>query len=109
MRFNEFDIKLLVKERGTAEPYRALDLKEIEKEIDLPQFDHSIIWRKKIDRHPLRKMSPVKEPPQIPSLGLRRGVMGRVEQPERNSKNMRVEGPTSEKGGNMEICSDSSI
>ena len=56
IRFGEQDIDVLVKERGTDEPYRSVDLKEFMGEMELPPFDHSRRWIMRLDRPPRRKI-----------------------------------------------------
>ena len=56
IRFGEQDIDILVKERGTEEPYRSVDLKEFMGEMELPIFDHSRRWIQRLDRNPRRKI-----------------------------------------------------
>ena len=38
------------------------------KASSIPQFDHTIIWRKKVDRPPRTKLSPLVGRPVLPSM-----------------------------------------
>ena len=52
MRFNGDDIEVLLKEKGTPEPYRVIEHKEICNVDDLPDYDHNQVWKVKRDRQP---------------------------------------------------------
>ena len=67
LRFNDGDIEVLIKEKGTPEPYRTIKLEDICNLEDLPEYDHGQEWRSRKDR-PIRdgNKSPNRENP--PSL-----------------------------------------
>ena len=56
MQFNEHDIEVLTKSKGTGEPYRSIDLKSFMGVTPLPLFDHSRKWISKPDWPPRRKI-----------------------------------------------------
>ena len=58
LRFNDKDIKVLVKNRRFEEQYRIVPMADIEKVGKVPKFDHSIIWRRRTD-HPRIQPKPV--------------------------------------------------
>ena len=55
--------------RGSNERYVLTKMEDIENEVDIPKFDHSVRWRRKDERPPRKSVSPTKTKPQIPSLG----------------------------------------
>ena len=67
MRFNNTDIELLTKIRGSMEPYKVRELSQEEKNR-LPLFDHTKVWKKKVDRPPRRSLSPTTGRIQLPSM-----------------------------------------
>ena len=52
IQFNERDVEVLTKQRRSEEPFKILDLKEIEAKGEIPKFDHSISWKRRSDRPP---------------------------------------------------------
>ena len=68
IRFNEKDLEVLTKNRRTEDQYTCLPLSEIEKQGPIPKFDHTIVWKKRVDRQPRNPVKPVKGkicPPSI--------------------------------------------
>ena len=76
IRFSKSDVILLTKTRGSIEPYRMRTLTEAEKN-KIPPFYHYLIWRKKTDRPPRRRLSPMVARPTPPSM---KGVQSEEEQ-----------------------------
>ena len=61
-------MELWTKVKGAEEPYRVMNMEEIKKKVDIPEFDYIISWKKRSER-PVR----ISLPPQrgrviIPSL-----------------------------------------
>ena len=54
MRFCNGDIQVLVKRRGSEEPYKEYPLKEMKNFEEIPEYNYSMKWRKRKDR-PARK------------------------------------------------------
>ena len=54
IRFNEKDLEVLTKAKGTSEPFRPVNLTDFAGDETIPGFDHSVRWRKCVDR-PLRR------------------------------------------------------
>ena len=52
MRFSSKDIEILMKERGTAEPYKQVAYRVVTNPEDIPEFDFSVKWHQKTDRPP---------------------------------------------------------
>ena len=52
IQFNYKDLEVLMKQRRSEEPFKVLELKEIEEKGPIPMFDHSIIWKRRSDRPP---------------------------------------------------------
>ena len=57
MRFNHDDVEILMKTKGTEEPYQIVPIEELIDLADLPEFDHSKVWHCKLDKPPRRKVS----------------------------------------------------
>ena len=57
IRFNEKDIEILTKERGSNEPYKTNDLETFMGNTPLPEFDHTRKWTFRSDRPPRRKIT----------------------------------------------------
>ena len=75
IRFNDRDLEVLLKNRRTDESYYILPLSDIEKEGEIPKFNHKIVWTKRNDK-PLREaLKPVRTkviPPSIRGAELQR-------------------------------------
>ena len=56
IRFTSKDIEVLIKEKGTAEPFKVLELDDLLDVTLLPQFDHTQKWQARVDRPPRRKL-----------------------------------------------------
>ena len=67
LRFSDSDIEVLVKRKGTNEPYVVVPLEEIETQAPIPKYDHSISWKKIIYR-PARQKAQVTGKVCPPSL-----------------------------------------
>ena len=50
IRFNIDDVEIMMKNRGSSEPYRVVDLEKICDVEDIPPYDHEIKWTVKKDR-----------------------------------------------------------
>ena len=59
VRFSGKDLEVLVKDRRIEDNYRLLPLEEIEKLGPIPKFDHTIVWKKRMDKPPRRQLIPV--------------------------------------------------
>ena len=55
LRFGRKDIEVLTKTKGNNEPYRIIETETLIDMRDLPNFDHSKKWIKRIDRPPRRR------------------------------------------------------
>ena len=69
MRFGDNDIELMVKERGSEEPFRRVDFREYMKEELIPEYDHSKKWKARTDRPPRRRCDYMGEKKTLPSHG----------------------------------------
>ena len=67
LRFTTTDFVILTKPRGSQEPYRRRELTREEKK-DIPPFDHSLVWRKKTERPPRRRLPPIVGKVSVPSM-----------------------------------------
>ena len=86
IRFGESDIEIWTKTRGDALPFKQEKISDnIMK--DIPPFDYSIKWRKKVDKPPRRKLSPLVGRITVPSL------IGR----NKNTENRKDEDPAKRK------------
>ena len=74
MRFSDVDIEILMKPRGSPEPYVVVPLEEIEKIAPILKYDHSVTWKKCIDRPPRQPVSNVRTvcPPSIRGVDMQR-------------------------------------
>ena len=50
IRFGSKDLELYLKERGSEEGFRKTSLREFLGKEQLPKFDHSVRWRRKVNR-----------------------------------------------------------
>ena len=50
LRFNNCDIEVLIKDRGSSEPYRVIKHEEICNLVDLPEYNYQQEWRVRRDR-----------------------------------------------------------
>ena len=57
MRFKHGDIEVLIKYKGSEEPYRILPLSELKDHGSIPAYDHTIRWNKKVDRPARREIT----------------------------------------------------
>ena len=55
LRFNNRDIEVLVKTKGSTEPYCVVPYEEITDPKYIPKFEHNINWENRSDSRPLRK------------------------------------------------------
>ena len=69
IRFGDLDLVLLVKQRGTEEQLRPLNMREIEKEAKLPEIDYNLEWKRRPDRPAFRQISPQNRKINLKSLG----------------------------------------
>ena len=71
VRFGHDDLEILVKTKGTEEPFKNVNLKEFIGDMTLPEFDYSIKWKKQIDRSPRRHVSSSRSssPANLPAKG----------------------------------------
>ena len=75
IKFNEKDIEVLTKLRRSDEPFKILELKEIEMKGAIPKFDHSITWKRRSDRpprNPTKKVEGKICPPSIRQASFQR-------------------------------------
>ena len=80
VRFGHFDLEVLVKPRGSTEPFREIEITEIvdvEAEA-MPDFDFTIKWKSKTERQPRRKIQPGQP---ISVSNLRNGDTGQIPKP----------------------------
>ena len=68
IRFGKQDLELLVKERGTDEPFRFVNLETFLENDVLPGYDYNIKWEHKPDRPPRRKVTASPNRGFLPSL-----------------------------------------
>ena len=68
VRYGNKDVELWTKTRGEDERYERMEMEEVEREAQLPKFDHLVRWQKRPDRPPRRLISPTKSWPDVPSL-----------------------------------------
>ena len=55
IRFGVRDVEVMVKEKGSKEPYRLKPLEELTDLRDIPGFDHTKRWVQRVDRPPRRR------------------------------------------------------
>ena len=68
MRFNDKDIEIMMKERGSAEPYKQVSYSEVADPTTIPEFDYSVRWFQKTDRPPHKEMRSSHQEDCPPSL-----------------------------------------
>ena len=67
IRFNSTDLEILTKVRGKDEPFKTY--KPSEEELsEIPNFDFTKKWTKKVDRPPRRRLDPLLGSIEVPSL-----------------------------------------
>ena len=69
LRFGEKDIELLVKERGSDEPFGVVNNGDFMDPIAIPDFDHSKKWIFRGDRPPRRRIDYSSNKKALPSHG----------------------------------------
>ena len=73
MRFNIDDIEVLIKDKGTTDPYRVISHEEICNIGDIPEYDHKVEWKMRKERrmrNTENSVSPNRgEPPSLASQG----------------------------------------
>ena len=52
IQFNDKDLEVLTKKRRSDDTFKVLELKEIQEKDQIPKFDHSITWKRRLDRPP---------------------------------------------------------
>ena len=57
IRFGKKDIEIFVKNKGEGVPFRQIKIKEFTDITKVPCFDHSIKWRRYVDKPPRRVVS----------------------------------------------------
>ena len=57
IRFGAMDVEVYLKERGSAEPYRKVNMEDLMGTDELPAFDHTRKWQMRLDRPPRRKVN----------------------------------------------------
>ena len=57
LRYGQKDVEILVKEKGSQEPFRLVDMREFLWDADIPSFDHSVKWRRQVERTSRRRVS----------------------------------------------------
>ena len=69
LRFNNHDIEILTKNKGSGEGFRIVKMEEFIGEETIPEFDNSIKWKFKQDRPPRRQVtsSPYVSPGNSPA------------------------------------------
>ena len=75
IQFSDKDLEVLTKQRRSDEPFKILELKEIESKGSIPKFDHSISWKRRSDRPPRNPVKRVEGkvcPPSIRQTGSQR-------------------------------------
>ena len=68
LRYGIRDVELWTKIRGSDERYERMKMEVIEDEVQLPKFDHSLRWKRRQERRPVKIVSPTRSKPGIPSL-----------------------------------------
>ena len=56
VRFGVHDVEVMIKTKGSRDPYRIKPLDELTDLRDIPKFDHSKVWSTRVDRPPRRKV-----------------------------------------------------
>ena len=69
MRFSHDDVVLLTKTKGTDEPLAPMEMSEIAKHTLIPDIDHNVQWKRKLDRPAFRQVSPQSRTINLKSLG----------------------------------------
>ena len=67
--FGKADIALYTKRRGSEDPFIMEDLSEIDKQINLPDIEHNVSWKRREELPKWRKVSPDVRVVQLKSLG----------------------------------------
>ena len=60
MRFNGDDVEVLIKDRGSEDPYKIVKLEDLCDTKDIPEYDHSLKWKVKKDK--MRRVFTAKSP-----------------------------------------------
>ena len=68
IRFEDDDIELFTKLRGSDEPFQPAGINAPETKIELPPIDYNAKWKRKEDRPPWRNVSPQRERVVLKSL-----------------------------------------
>ena len=58
LRFGSHDVEIMMKERGSKDPYKKVTYGEVTDPSGVPGFDHSIKWTQRQERKPRRKLIP---------------------------------------------------
>ena len=69
IRFEELDIELYTKEKGTDGPFQPMGITALQDQLDLPRIDHTIQWKRKTEKQHWRSVSPKSGLVQLKSLG----------------------------------------
>ena len=68
IRFEETDIELYTKERGSDGPFQPVGINNASTKVDLPPIDFNAKWRRREDRPALRRVSPQNQKVTLKSL-----------------------------------------
>ena len=58
LRFGSRDVEIMMKEKGSKEPYKKVTYSEVTDPSGVPGFDHSVKWTQRQERKPRRKLIP---------------------------------------------------
>ena len=58
LRFGSRDVEIMMKEKGSKDPYKKVTYSEVTDPSGVPGFDHSIKWTQRQERKPRRKLIP---------------------------------------------------
>ena len=58
LRFGSHDVEIMMKERGSKDPYKKVTYGEVTDPSGVPGYDHSIKWTQRQERKPRRKLIP---------------------------------------------------
>ena len=67
LRYGTVDLEILTKEKGSEEPFRQVNLTDFIGETVLPTFDHTIKWRRLVDRPTRRRVTSSRSPSPDPA------------------------------------------
>ena len=91
LRFNNKDIEILVKMKGTNEPLTKVKMIDFLREGDkVPEFDTTVKWKQILDRPPRRKINPIQPINKQTDIQTNKNVRNRSQEEDTTMKRQRT-------------------